>query len=77
MLAMHAVINIGMCLTLLPVSGVPLPFISYGGSNLMTNLMAIGLVLISAATASSTAGAPDPGSGADGGVGAVVEGHLS
>ena len=45
MLAMHAVINIGMCLTLLPVSGVPLPFISYGGSNLMTNLMAIGLVL--------------------------------
>ncbi len=45
MLAMHAVINIGMCLTLLPVSGVPLPFISYGGSNLMANLMAIGLVL--------------------------------
>ena len=34
-----------VCLTLLPVSGVPLPFISYGGSNLMTNLMAIGLVL--------------------------------
>jgi len=45
MLAMHAIINIGMCLTLLPVSGIPLPFISYGGSNLMTNLMAIGLVL--------------------------------
>jgi rod shape determining protein RodA len=45
MLAVHAVINIGMCLTLLPVTGVPLPFVSYGGSNLVTNLLAIGIAL--------------------------------
>ena len=45
MLAAHVIINIGMCLTLLPVTGVPLPFVSYGGSNLITNLAAIGLVL--------------------------------
>jgi rod shape determining protein RodA len=41
----HAVVNIGMTLTLLPVTGVPLPFVSYGGSNLLTNLLCIGIVL--------------------------------
>ncbi|MHB9131369.1 MAG: rod shape-determining protein RodA [Armatimonadota bacterium] len=45
MLATHTFINIGMCLSLSPVTGVPLPFISYGGSNLLTNLLSIGLVL--------------------------------
>jgi rod shape determining protein RodA len=45
MLAAHILVNIGMCLKLLPVTGVPLPFVSYGGSNLLTNLIAIGLVL--------------------------------
>lgn len=45
MFAMHVVINIGMCLTLSPVTGVPLPLISYGGSNLLTMLLGIGLVL--------------------------------
>ncbi|MHB9024436.1 MAG: rod shape-determining protein RodA [Armatimonadota bacterium] len=45
MLVVHIIINIGMTLTLLPVTGVPLPFVSYGGSNLLTNLLAIGVVL--------------------------------
>jgi len=45
MLAVHVLINIGMNLTLTPVTGVPLPFISYGGSNLLVNLLAIGVVL--------------------------------
>ncbi|HSR46641.1 MAG TPA: FtsW/RodA/SpoVE family cell cycle protein [Anaerolineales bacterium] len=36
--------NIGMNLNLIPVSGVPLPFFSYGGSSLVANLFAIGLV---------------------------------
>lgn len=45
MLAVHILINIGMNLTLSPVTGVPLPFISYGGSNLLMNLLCIGLVL--------------------------------
>lgn len=45
MLGTHIFINIGMCLTLSPVTGVPLPLISYGGSNLLTNLLAFGIVL--------------------------------
>ena len=45
MLAVHVLINIGMNLTLTPVTGVPLPFVSYGGSNLLANLLAIGIVL--------------------------------
>jgi rod shape determining protein RodA len=39
------VINAGMTLGLVPVVGVALPFISYGGSSLITSLMAIGLLL--------------------------------
>ena len=40
----QAVVNIGMNLNLLPVAGLPLPFISYGGSSLVTLLAAMGLV---------------------------------
>lgn len=36
--------NIGMNISLLPVTGIPLPFVSYGGSALLTNLMMAGLV---------------------------------
>ena len=39
------VINVGMTLGLVPVVGVALPFISYGGSSLITSLMAIGLLV--------------------------------
>ncbi len=45
MFMFHIVENILMCMGLLPVTGIPLPFLSYGGSSLMTNFMAIGLVL--------------------------------
>ena len=38
-------INIGMNIGIVPTTGIPLPFISYGGSNLLINIMAIGLVL--------------------------------
>ena len=38
-------INIGMCLGLMPVSGIPLPFVSYGGTALLANMFALGLVL--------------------------------
>lgn len=37
-------INVGMCLGLLPVTGIALPFLSYGGSNLLINLMMLGVV---------------------------------
>lgn len=38
-------VNIGMHIGLVPLTGISLPFISYGGSSLMTNMIAIGLVL--------------------------------
>lgn len=41
----HMVQNIGMTMGLLPITGVPLPFVSYGGSALVTNFIAIGLLL--------------------------------
>lgn len=37
--------NIGMCVGLFPVTGITLPFFSYGGSSLLTTMMAIGLVM--------------------------------
>ena len=36
--------NIGMCLGIMPVTGVPLPFVSYGGSSLFAGLLAVGLL---------------------------------
>lgn len=45
MLLFHVIENIGMVIGLLPVTGIPLPFLSYGGSNMLTNMMGIGLVL--------------------------------
>lgn len=45
MLLFHVFENVGMCIGLMPVTGIPLPFISYGGSSLVVNMIAIGLVL--------------------------------
>ena len=36
--------NVGMNLRLMPITGAPLPFVSYGGSSLITGFVAIGLV---------------------------------
>lgn len=41
----HFMENIGMTIGLLPITGVPLPFVSYGGSSLVTNFICIGLLL--------------------------------
>ncbi|NLN88098.1 MAG: rod shape-determining protein RodA [Syntrophomonadaceae bacterium] len=41
----HIFENIGMCIGLMPVTGIPLPFVSYGGSNMLTNMIAVGLIL--------------------------------
>lgn len=45
MIAGQALGNIAMVTNLLPVTGVPLPFISYGGTSLMVNLVAVGILL--------------------------------
>ena len=45
MLCTHIIFNIGMTAGLLPVTGLPLPFFSYGGSFMLTCLAAVGLVL--------------------------------
>lgn len=37
--------NIGMCLGIMPVTGVPLPLVSYGGTSMFASLMAIGLLM--------------------------------
>jgi len=44
MLCIHMFVNIGMTIGLLPVTGIPLPFISYGRSGLITNMIAIGIL---------------------------------
>lgn len=44
MLTFHITINVGMNLGLLPVTGIPLPLLSYGGTNLIVSLAAIGLL---------------------------------
>ena len=45
MLIAHVFENIGMTIGLMPMTGIPLPFISYGGSNILTNMIGVGIVL--------------------------------
>ena len=45
MLLFHVFENVGMTLGLMPITGIPLPFLSYGGSNMTTNMGGIALVL--------------------------------
>lgn len=45
MIFAHVFENIGMAMGVMPVTGIPLPFISYGGSNMLTNMLAYGIVL--------------------------------
>lgn len=44
MMTFHVFQNIGMTIGLLPITGIPLPFISYGGSSLMGNMFALALI---------------------------------
>lgn len=44
MITFHVFQNIGMTIGLLPITGIPLPFISYGGSSLLGNMLAISLI---------------------------------
>lgn len=45
LVSIEAIINISMTIGLIPVVGIALPFISYGGSSMVTNMVAVGLLL--------------------------------
>ena len=45
MFAFHMVVNIGMTIGIMPVTGIPLPFVSYGGSALITDYLAAGILI--------------------------------
>ncbi|HSB79708.1 MAG TPA: FtsW/RodA/SpoVE family cell cycle protein, partial [Candidatus Methylomirabilis sp.] len=45
MLAIQVLINIAMVLGMMPVVGIPLPLLSYGGSSLLVTMLSLGLLL--------------------------------
>jgi rod shape determining protein RodA len=45
MLVFHVLINVGMTIGIMPITGIPLPFVSYGGSAMLTDFAAIGILL--------------------------------
>jgi len=45
MLAFHMIVNIGMTIGIMPITGIPLPFMSYGGSALITDFLAVGILI--------------------------------
>ena len=45
MFAFNIIENIGMNIGIMPITGLPLPFVSKGGSSMITNFMAIGVLL--------------------------------
>ncbi|MCL2678431.1 MAG: rod shape-determining protein RodA [Clostridiales bacterium] len=45
MLAFQIMVNVGMTIGIMPVTGIPLPLLSYGGSGMIVNMTALGLVL--------------------------------
>jgi rod shape determining protein RodA len=45
MFALQIFVNVGMTIGIMPITGIPLPFVSYGGSSLLVNCAAIGILL--------------------------------
>jgi len=45
MYAFHILVNVGMTIGIMPVTGIPLPLFSYGGSAMLANMLALGIVL--------------------------------
>ena len=54
MVAVQAFVNISVVLGLMPTKGIPLPFVSAGGSSLLINLVGMGMLLNVSQHASST-----------------------
>ncbi len=72
----QAVINLAAVLGLAPLTGIPLPLISYGGSSLIVTLLAVGVLLnIAGSGARATAAVPDCGRGNGGTRRAVARGR--
>ena len=57
MLMFQVFVNVGMTIGIMPITGIPLPLVSYGGSSVITTLMAIGLLQSIYAQARETAAA--------------------
>jgi rod shape determining protein RodA len=45
MFAIQMFVNVGMVVGIMPITGIPLPFVSYGGSSMLANFIAVGLLL--------------------------------
>jgi rod shape determining protein RodA len=45
MFAIQVFVNVGMTLGIMPITGIPLPFVSYGGSSLLANCICVGILL--------------------------------
>ncbi len=45
MLFFHVLVNVGMTIGIMPITGIPLPFMSYGGSAMLTDFAALGILL--------------------------------
>jgi rod shape determining protein RodA len=45
MLGFQLFVNIGMTIGIMPITGIPLPFVSYGGTSLITSFIGVGLVM--------------------------------
>ncbi len=45
MLVFHLLVNVGMAAGIMPITGIPLPFFSYGGSSMLSNLMGVGILM--------------------------------
>ena len=45
MFAFQMVVNIGMTMGIMPITGIPLPFISYGGTSMIVSLMSVALLV--------------------------------
>lgn len=74
----QAVINLAAVLGLAPLTGIPLPFISYGGSSLVVTLLGVGVLLnIAGSGARAAAAVPDRGRGNGGTRRAVARGRGS
>jgi cell division protein FtsW len=61
----QTIVNLGAVLGLLPIAGVPLPFVSYGGSSLLPSMAAVGMLLSFARARPPDTRAAGPGGGAD------------